>query len=187
MVASREQADAAPVGRTPGLRELFELHGAYVWKTFRRLGVPASDLDDLTHDLFLVVQRHLGNYDPQRPVRPWLFGFAFRLASEHRRRAHRTHETASPSEDDVADPDPASLPDQRLAASEDRRLILQALDVLELGRRAVFVLYEIDGEPMNEIARSLGIPLGTAYSRLRAAREEFAAAVKRLDAARRPR
>jgi RNA polymerase sigma-70 factor (ECF subfamily) len=187
MVASRKHADAAPVGRTPGLRELFELHGAYVWKTFRRLGVPASDLDDLTNDLFLVVQRHLGDYDPRRPVRPWLFGFAFRIASEHRRRAHRRHETPSSGDDDVADPDPTSRPDQKLAASENRRLVLQALEALELGRRAVFVLYEIDGEPMNEIAASLGIPLGTAYSRLRAARDEFVAAVKRLEAARGPR
>jgi RNA polymerase sigma-70 factor (ECF subfamily) len=51
-----------------------------------------------------------------------------------------------------------------------------------MDRRAVFVLYDIDGEPMKEIARSLGIPVNTAYSRLRLARSEFGLAVKRLRA-----
>jgi RNA polymerase sigma-70 factor (ECF subfamily) len=58
--------------------------------------------------------------------------------------------------------------------------VLEALDAIDLDRRAVFVLYEIDGVTMDEIARSLGIPVNTAYSRLRVARGEFAAAVKRL-------
>ena len=66
------------------------------------------------------------------------------------------------------------------AADQDRRLVLRALEAVELDRRAVFVLYEIDGESMNAIAQSLGIPVNTAYSRLRLARDEFAAAVKRL-------
>jgi RNA polymerase sigma-70 factor (ECF subfamily) len=185
MVASPEQDDAAHTERIPGLRELFELHGAYVWKTFRRLGIPAADLDDLTHDMFLVVRRHLHQFLPNRPVRPWLFGFAFRIASEHRRRAHRRYETSPVEEDGIADSSP--LPDERLASAEDRRLVLQALDAVEMGRRAVFVLYEIDGEAMSDIASSLGIPVKTAYSRLRVAREEFAAAVGRLEARRGPR
>jgi RNA polymerase sigma-70 factor (ECF subfamily) len=64
--------------------------------------------------------------------------------------------------------------------AEDRKLVLAALDAIEMDRRAVFVLYEIDEVPMEEVARSLGIPVNTGYSRLRLARAEFAAAVKRL-------
>jgi RNA polymerase sigma-70 factor (ECF subfamily) len=178
LVASLDPPAAPSVGRTVGLRELFEVHAPYVWNSLRRLGVRASDLEDLTHDLFIEVQRHLGDYDSSRPVRPWLFGFAFRLASEHRRRAFRRYEIqASPGDEGV---DAAALPDEQLAIRQDRRLVLQALEAIDLDRRAVFVLYEIDGEPMSEIARSLGIPVNTAYSRLRLARTEFANAVKRL-------
>ena len=166
---------AAPVD----LRELFSMHAPYVWNTLRRLGAPRPDLEDLTHEVFLHVQRHLGEYDPARPVKPWLFGFAFRIASAHRRRAHRRREVLDHGQTEEA-VDPASRPDERLAAAEDRRLVLEALDAIDLDRRAVFVLYEIDGVPMNEIARALGIPVNTAYSRLRVARSEFAAAVKRL-------
>jgi len=179
MVASRKVPDALLAKGTIDLRGLFAMHAAYVWNTLRRLGVSPSDLEDLTHDVFVQVQRHLGDYDASRPVRPWLFGFAFRIVSQYRRRAHRRHETPGlrGTRDAI---DPAALPDERLAAEEDRRLVLEALEAIDLDRRAVFVLYEIDGVPMDEIARSLGIPVNTAYSRLRVARTEFAAAVKRL-------
>lgn len=181
LVASRDGPDA--VQARPGvgvdLRTLFTMHAPYVWSSLRRLGVPPADLEDLTHDVFVQVQRHLKEYDATRPARPWLFGFAFRIASQHRRRAYRRREI--PSEAAAAEGiDPSALPDARIAAEQDRRLVLAALDAIDLDRRAVFVLYEIDGVAMDEIARALGIPVNTAYSRLRLARSEFAEAVKRL-------
>jgi RNA polymerase sigma-70 factor (ECF subfamily) len=176
-VGSLDRSDAAPAAHVPGLRELFEMHASYVWNTLRRLGVPASDLEDRTHDVFVQIHGHLHAYDAARPVRPWLFGFAFRIASQERRRAHRRHEIQGEPADAV---DPAALPDAQVAKERDRRLVLDALEGIALDRRAVFVLYELDGVPMEEIARSLGIPLNTGYSRLRTARAEFAAAVRRL-------
>jgi RNA polymerase sigma-70 factor (ECF subfamily) len=179
MVASRKVPDAPPAEGTVDLQGLFTMHAPYVWNTLRRLGVSSPDLEDLTHDVFIQVQRHLADYDASRPVRPWLFGFTFRIASQYRRRAHRHHET--PGLGGTTDAvDPAALPDARFAAEQDRRLVLDALEAIDLDRRAVFVLYEIDGVPMDEIARLLAIPVNTAYSRLRVARAEFAAAVKRL-------
>ena len=178
-VGSRVPPEATATTAGPTLRELFEMHAAYVWNTLRRLGVPPPDLEDRVHDVFVQVHRHLGDYDPGRPVRPWLFGFAFRIASQERRRAHRRREVPSEGREAI---DPGALPDARLAAQEDRALVLEALEAIDLARRGVFVLYELDGVLMEEIARSLGIPVNTAYSRLRAARAEFAAAVKRLRA-----
>jgi RNA polymerase sigma-70 factor (ECF subfamily) len=178
MVAPLERPEAPLCGRTADLCRLFEAEGAYVWNSLRRLGVPPSDLEDLTHDLFLEVQRRLDDYDPGRPVRPWLFGFALRLALRHRKRAHRRYEQPSTGQENVADA--SALPDQQLAARQDRRLVLSALEGIDMSRRAVFVLHDIDGESMPEIARALGLPVNTAYSRLRAARADFAAAVRRL-------
>jgi RNA polymerase sigma-70 factor (ECF subfamily) len=178
MVAPQDRSEAPLGEQSPGLAALFEAHGGYVWNTLRRLGVPVADLEDLTHDLFLEVRRHLVDYDPARPVRPWLFGFAFRLASHQRRQAQRRLVVPVDGKDELVDSAP--LPDAALGAREDRDLVVRALERVEFGRRAVFVLYEIDGEPMTEIARTLGIPVNTAYSRLRAARAEFARAVRRL-------
>jgi RNA polymerase sigma-70 factor (ECF subfamily) len=176
-VISGEKLDASAVPRGPDFHELFATYAPYVWNVLRRLGAAPSDLEDWTHDVFVQVHGHLHEYDPSRPIRPWLFGFAFRVASQHRRRAYRRHETSGASHEGV---DAAALPDARVAAEEDKQLVLAALQSVDFDRRAVFALYEIDEVPMEEIARTLGIPLNTAYSRLRVARTEFAAAVKRL-------
>ena len=73
--------------------------------------------------------------------------------------------------------DPGLAPDDQVEADERRRLVLEALQRIDLERRAVFVLHDVDGTPMADIAESLGIPANTGYSRLRVARAEFAAAV----------
>lgn len=174
VVASRDEHDATPAA--PDLREVFTMHAPYVLNSLRRLGVPPPDLEDLTHEVFAQVHRHLADYDPARPIKPWLFGFALRIASHHHRTVSRRREDSLP--DNHADL--GALADARLVAEQERQLVLAALDCVELDRRAVLVLYEIDEVPMNEIARSLGIPTNTGYSRLRVAREEFVAAVKRL-------
>jgi RNA polymerase sigma-70 factor (ECF subfamily) len=171
-------------GREPraplDFRTIFELEVGYVMRTLRRLGVAPADLEDLAHDVFLAVHQRLESYDPARALRPWLFGFAFRVASHYRRKAGR--ETALDHVDRVVDA--ADGPEALLEKETRRRLVLAGLDAIELSRRAVFVLHELDGVTCDEIARTLEIPVGTAYSRLRLARQDFSAAMNRLRAKR---
>jgi RNA polymerase sigma-70 factor (ECF subfamily) len=161
-------------------RTLFELEAAYVFRSLRRLGVSPADLEDMAHEVFLAVHGQLGAYDRSRPLRPWLFAFVFRIASHYRRKARR--ETDLEDADNVADG--AAAADVQLEAEAKRQLVVAALDRIELERRAVFVLHELDGITCQEIARVLGIPLGTVYSRLRLARDDFSVAVRRIQAQR---
>jgi RNA polymerase sigma-70 factor (ECF subfamily) len=148
----------------------------YVWKTLRRLGVPPQDLEDLVHDLFVVVHRHLGDYDPTRPLRPWLFGIAVRIVADFRRSPRNMREILR----DAIEPiDAGPTPHERLEGKEARELLLRALDTLDLDRRAVFVMHELDEIAMPEIAAALAIPVNTAYSRLRLARAEIASVIER--------
>ena len=78
------------------------------------------------------------------------------------------------------------LPDDKLAAEQDRLLVFAALDGIDPQRRAVFVMYDLEEFTVAEIAETLSIPANTVYSRLRVAREEFRQQVTRLRA-RRPR
>ncbi len=160
-------------------RALFEEHFTYVLRSLRRLGIRGADLEDLTHEVFVTVYRRLADYDPTRPIRPWLFGVALRIAAAHRRLARNKLEVLG-SEEASGVADDVPLPDQRLSLHQDRALVIEALDAVELDRRAVFVMHDLDGTTVPEIAHSLGIPLNTAYSRLRLAREDFKAAVQRL-------
>jgi RNA polymerase sigma-70 factor (ECF subfamily) len=156
--------------------ELYKAEFPYVWRTLRRLGVAPADIEDLVHDLFVVVHRRLEDYDRRRPIRPWLFGIAFRLASENRRRARNRHEVPTSS---VDPPAKAPTADAMIESDERRRLVLGCLQVLSLDQRAVLILVDIDGEAPADVAASLKIPIPTVYSRLRVARGKFAAAVRR--------
>jgi RNA polymerase sigma-70 factor (ECF subfamily) len=170
MVPSAGQVKApAQEGPRPDFRSIFDREFSYVWTSLRRLGVAPRDLEDVTHDVFVEVFRNLARYDAARPLRPWLFAFAFRFASDYRRLARHRVEVYEEPVGTSADP-PA---DDVVAARELRTLIAKALDSIELVRRGVFILHELDDRPMAEIADTLGIPVNTAYSRLRVAREEF--------------
>jgi RNA polymerase sigma-70 factor (ECF subfamily) len=133
------------------------------------------------HDVFLKIHQRSADYDSSRPVRPWLFGFAHRVAADYRRLARHRVEVPH-AHGDIAD---AGRPvDERIEAHEEGMLVTEALESVDLDRRAVFILHDLDEVPVPEIAEALGIPLNTAYSRLRLARGEFAAAAKRLRRAR---
>lgn len=156
---------------------LFAAEYAYVWASLRRLGVSVRDAEDVAHDVLLRVYEKLSSYDPARPIRPWLFGFAFRAASDYRRLARHRVEVMGEAHDRAADAPPI---EESLARQQEADLVVEALDAIDLDRRAVLIAFEIDESPMKEIADALQIPLPTAYSRLRVAREEFATAVRRL-------
>ncbi len=149
-----------------------------MYNALRRFGVPERDLEDVLHDTFVKVSRRLSDYDPSRPLRPWLAAFAFRTASDYRRRLQNRNELVVL--DPPTEPDEAPLPDELLEKRRARALVLLALEAVKMQRRAVFVMHDLDGIAVPEIAASLDIPLNTAYSRLRLARNEFTAAVKRI-------
>jgi RNA polymerase sigma-70 factor (ECF subfamily) len=168
---------AAP--KKPDFRDLYRDHCGYVWNSLRRLGVREADIEDIAHEVFLSVYKRFADYDPARPIKPWLFGFAYRTASDYRARPQHRREVAEDAMDHV---DEQPRADEQIEAVERRALVAQALARIELDRRAVFVMHEIDGVKIPEVADALSLPLNTAYSRLRLAREEFAEAVKRITA-----
>lgn len=184
--ASSEGAGASPPPREAlvDFRAVFDEHAAYVSASLGRLGIMPSDRDDLVVEVFVRVHRELARFDATRPIRPWLFAFAARVASEHRRLARHRREVLGGEEgQDAARLEGAGevqTPDKAMESAQARQLVHRALEALDDDKRAVFVLHDLDETPVPEIARVLGIAEGTAYSRLRAARADFTAAVRRL-------
>jgi RNA polymerase sigma-70 factor (ECF subfamily) len=86
------------------------------------------------------------------------------------------NEISRPPEVDVAAADPAA--DDALAAHQRRARLHRALDALDLDKRAVIILHEIEELPIPEVAQVLRVPVGTASSRLRAARRQLAELVR---------
>jgi RNA polymerase sigma-70 factor (ECF subfamily) len=174
-VSASERDTAAD---TPSARvsRMFQAEADFVWRLLHRFGVPSADVEDLTHEVFLIAFRRLDSYDTSRPLRPWLFGIAFRVASRFKSLARNSREIAS--ETDMHQEGQTGHEDELDA----RRVLSAALAQLGLDQRAVFVMHEMEGWSMPEVAGALSIPLNTGYSRLRLAREQVKEAVTRLRA-----
>lgn len=155
--------------------EAFQRELDYIYRTLQRLGTHPSELDDLAQDVFLALRRSWSQYDTTRPLRPYLFGIAFRIAAAHQRKNRREVAFGVIETDDVA-----PRPDDVLQTKQARALVLAALERIPLPRRAVLVMRDLDDVPIDAIASVLSIPLFTAYSRLRKARRELEAAVRRI-------
>lgn len=154
--------------------EVYRDNIAYLWRTLQRLGVPPADLEDRAHDVFSIVHRKQDDFDQERAIRPWLFGIAFRVASDARKKAkHReTHELGQEH------PDSNQPHDQQ---STKRKMVMTGLAELSLEQRAIVVMHDLDGYTAPEIANELQIALNTVYSRLRLGRARFVMAVRALD------
>jgi RNA polymerase sigma-70 factor (ECF subfamily) len=151
-----------------------------VWRTLRRLGVREADLEDTVQEVFMVFHRRLNDFDHACPVGPWLMGIAHRVAAAERRRARHRRELPTASEQLENRPGSINSPHEDVEAIQRRRRVQEALDTLDLDRRIVFVMYELEGVACTDIAAALDVPLNTVYSRLRLARERFKGAVVRL-------
>jgi RNA polymerase sigma-70 factor (ECF subfamily) len=157
-------------------KAIYQAEFPYVWNSLRRLGAKGAELDDLAQEVFLRVFRNFASYDDTRPLRPWLFSIANRVFSDHRQLHRHTREVFVDA--DAADSAPG--PAEQLETRRARELVSKAMDGIAEDRRPVFVMFEIAGHTMPEIAEALQLPLPTAYSRLRLARVEFAEAVQKL-------
>jgi RNA polymerase sigma-70 factor (ECF subfamily) len=139
--------------------------------------VRGGDLDDLVQDVLVVVLRRWGEYDASRPLRPWLAGIAFRVAHHHRTRGGREQPSCWI---ELADETPTA--EEHLVAQHARLLLARALASLTENHRRLLTLHEVEGVPMRAVAEQLEIPFFTAHSRLRAARQALARAVRRAQA-----
>ncbi len=164
-----------PAPRTVAMRDfrrLFEAELGYVCRALRRLGVLEGDVYDVAQEVFVIVYQQLPSYDPSRPLRPWLYAFAVRLAANYRRLSRHTE--ARTGDVDVHGDAPSS--ERRQA----RDLVLRALDQLEHDQRTAVVMHDFEGLSAPEIATLTETPLNTVYSRIRLGREAFRKAVAAL-------
>jgi RNA polymerase sigma-70 factor (ECF subfamily) len=156
-------------------RRLFEQQFSFVWRTLRRLGVTDALLPDASQRVFWTASRRMTDFTDDR-ARAFLFGTARRVAADFRRL--RREVLSANDSNSIADdgaPTAEELVDQKRA----RELLDELLDALDDDLREVLFLQEGEGMTLSEIAEVLDIPLGTAASRLRRAREEFRRVLKR--------
>jgi RNA polymerase sigma-70 factor (ECF subfamily) len=141
----------------------------FVWRALQRHGVPERELADACQEVFLVVHRREALFEGRSSVRSWLYGIALRVALAQRRKAHARHEQLTEEP-----PECVSDPAQERALEQKQRLtwLQGVLAELDPEQREAFVLYELEGLSVAELAAAIGVAEGTAFYRLQQAREE---------------
>jgi len=157
-------------------------HYAFVWRLLRRLGLAEADADDATQRVFLAASGRLGTVEPERE-RAFLYRVALNVGARTRRSLGRRREEPfeSAGEHEARELNGEQLLERRQA----RALLDRLLDEMPEELRIVFVLFELEELSTPQIAELCEVPVGTAASRLRRAREDFEQRVARAEARRR--
>jgi RNA polymerase sigma-70 factor (ECF subfamily) len=171
-----EEGEASAASQVGSFGEVYEIYFDFVWRSARRLGVPEASLDDVVQDVFVTVYRRLPYFEGRSLLKTWIFGILRHTVRDLRRSMRRKPTEALEHEPQ----DGGHNPQEAAARGEGQKLLHEVLAALDEDQREVFVLCELEQLSAPEIASALEVNVNTVYSRLRAARQNFDAALKRL-------
>lgn len=146
-------------------RELVARFRARLYSFLIHLAGPQA-ADDVFQEVWLKVLRSAPSYEARGKAASWLFKIAHRAALDHLARRSRAGEPAGLDDEAGRLSDPAPQPPAEAEARETRARLAAALASLPLEQREVFLMREYGGLAFREIAAELGVPLGTALSRM---------------------
>lgn len=170
--------DAARRGDPMAREELLDIVLPEVLQWCTRLGGPKVDAEDACHDVLIVLLDRLEKVQDEERLRSWLFGVTRRVLAQHRRKAWVRRWVPGLTVDTA---DPVAAPDRDAALSQTTARVRQVLEELPAAERECLVLFDLEERPESEVAEILDIPIGTARSRVRSAREKFRRIAKRYN------
>lgn len=154
-------------GEIGALGELYDRYHESIGRFVARATGGAEDVDDLVHATFLAAAKSAARYDGRSSCRPWLIGIAAQLLRRRRQTFGRLVAVLSSlrgTRASAVDPRPA------LQARSD---VERALVRISEAKRITLLMAEVEGLTCPEIAAALGVPIGTVWTRLHAARREL--------------
>ncbi len=173
-----EGATPERISASPGIAEVYDAHVDFVARMARGLGVPPSGVGDVVQDVFLAVHRKLDDFEGRSKLRTWIASVVINVVRSHRR-AHQRRRLHDAFDEERMIDAREKAPDEAVLEREAVELLMRILEPLPEEQRAVFLLSEIEGLEMAEIAEALGINVNTGYSRLRLARKAYARGLAR--------
>jgi RNA polymerase sigma-70 factor (ECF subfamily) len=166
--------------------ELYRQHGALVAGWAARMLGPGADVDDVVQEVFLVVQRRLGEFRGEARLTTWLYEITLRVAKGWRRRQRwrRWLGFEHDAEPEALTSERAS-PLQELETRQATETVYAVLERLRERDRTILVLFEIERIPGEQIAALERTSVNNVWSRLHRARARFVRAFGDLERERR--
>ena len=162
---------ALQAGDTEALGKLFVRRAPEVRRLLLSVMGPNAELDDLVQDVFLKVHRSIGKFRKEARFSTWLHQITVYTAISSLRKPRRLvslpDSAAETLEGGAATPENAAVSRERI------NRLFALLETLSVKRRVAFTLFTIDGLPLRETAKILGVPETVAKSRIFFARREL--------------
>jgi RNA polymerase sigma-70 factor (ECF subfamily) len=160
----RDVCERLVAGDESALGELYDQFSSLVYGLAARVTRDWAAAEDITQDVFVRVWEDPEAFDPARGTwRGWLGTMTHRRAVDWVRRAAVRHRRAA----DAAPPQPpAPDPEEVAVAGTVAKSVQAAVDDLPAAQRDAILLAYFDGRTYRQVAETLGIPEGTAKSRL---------------------
>jgi RNA polymerase sigma-70 factor (ECF subfamily) len=165
---------AAQDGDEAAFAEIVRHFQRAVYRVAYALTRNASDADDLAQETFVRAYQAIGRFRVGEPLYPWLSRITVNLAySLHRRRKRRPETSIEPLVESGHQWATGDDPAERAAEAEQRERLAEAFAELSHEHQVVLTLRVVEDLPYEEMARTLGVPVGTVMSRLSRARAEL--------------
>lgn len=177
-----DDPDRRAVSRVlPTFHAVYREYFDFVWSCTRRLGIEPAAMDDVVQEIFIVIHSKLHTLERPEALRSWVYGIVRRTVSTHRRAGRARAAAGITIGVDIEVESLAPTPFEQTEKNAELELLSRMLATLDEPKREVFALVELEELTVPEAAEALEIPLNTAYSRLRAARQAFEAALARVE------
>lgn len=145
--------------------DVARVYGRKIYNFAYRLTGNADDAHDLVQEVLLRVRRGLPDYRPGS-FEGWLWRITRNAFLDDVRRRNRRPTTPLPDEIDRFDRASSPAPEDALASIRLGEDVQKALLDLPLEFREAVVMCDVLGFAYEEIARSVGVPIGTVRSRI---------------------
>lgn len=157
--------DAYVDGDAQAFGQLFARLAPRVHRFFMSSFRDRAVADDLLQTTFLKLHAARDDYQPDSPLRPWLFTIAARVRFDELRRRHRASARAGEEELSAAEDTSARTPEQDVVQADRAAQVRSALERLPPSQRTVVHLHRFEGMTFPEIARALGTTEGAVKLR----------------------
>jgi len=170
-------ARKAAQGDMNAFEQLYERHNRRVYSLCLRMTQNIAEAEDLAQEVFIQLLRKIGSFRGDSAFTTWLHRLTVNQVLMHFRKKsvkleHTTEEGETPVQVVRGTENPRSMP------VVDRIALDKALDQLPPGYRSVFVLHDVEGYEHEEIAKMLGVAVGTSKSQLHKARMKLRSLLK---------
>jgi RNA polymerase sigma-70 factor (ECF subfamily) len=161
-------------GERAAFERFYREHRKGVAGTLYRVLGDRGELDDLVQEVFVIAFRGMERFRGDSKLSTWLYRICVNVALGRLRARGRKGGEPVPYADLFAETDDGSAsPEERAQARQELVRVSRVLAALAPKKRVVFVLHEIEGLDIQEIASIVGAPLVTVRTRLHYARKEF--------------